>query len=80
MLVTEFGLIKEFFMKERTRFLGIIALIAVIGFSMAACTNPTNSETEPPGLTGTVSISGELFVGEILAANTGALGGTGTVY
>jgi hypothetical protein len=55
---------------------GIIALVAVVGFSLFSCTEP---EEIPPVLTGTVSISGTAEVGETLTANTSTLGGSGVI-
>jgi hypothetical protein len=36
---------KEFCMKNTIKFLGIIAIVAIIGFSMAGC--PAEEEEEP---------------------------------
>jgi hypothetical protein len=39
----------EFYMKKnKLKFLGIIALVAVIGFSLAACTTPPQPDQPPP--------------------------------
>jgi len=67
-------------MKNKIKFLGIIALILVIGFTMAACSDPDRPEKEPPQLTGTVSISGYAEIGETLRANTTNLNGSGTIF
>ena len=67
-------------MKNAKKLITIIALVAVIGFSMAACADPTDTipGNEDP-LTGTVSISGTAEMGQTLTAVTTALGGTGTI-
>jgi len=66
-------------MKNKIKFLGIIALIAVIGFTMVACP-AVRPEEEPLQLTGTVSISGTAEVGQTLRANTTNLNGSGTIF
>jgi hypothetical protein len=68
-----------FTIKNKIKFLCIIVLIAVIGFTMAACFEPDRPEEEPLQLTGTVSISGTVEVGQTLRANTTNLNGSGTI-
>jgi len=67
-------------MKNKIKFLEIIALIAVIGFTMTVCSAPDRPEKEPPQLTGTVSISGTAEVGQTLSVNTNNLNGSGTIF
>jgi hypothetical protein len=67
-------------MKKLLRMLGIIAIVAIIGFSMAGCDNdPEPTPGGDPALTGTVSISGSAAVGQTLTAVTTSLGGSGTI-
>jgi hypothetical protein len=67
-------------MKNTIKFLGIIALVAVIGFSMVACDGLFGDEEGgDPALTGTVTITGTATVGQMLTANITNLDGTGTV-
>jgi len=72
-------------MKNTFKVLWIIALVAVTGFSMAACDtgggggNSVTTDPNLPVLTGTVSITGLAEVGQILMANIGSLGGNGTI-
>jgi len=72
---------EEYFMKKLFKLLAIIAFIAVIAFSMAACNNGTTGKGggPDPALTGTVSINGTAEVGQTLTADTTALGGKGTI-
>jgi len=65
-------------MKNKVKFLTIIALLALICFTMIACQVP-ESETVIPSLTGTISISGIAEVGETLTVKTSSLGGKGTI-
>jgi len=57
------------------KFLGIIVLIAIIGFLFIAC----DDGSKEPILTGTVSINGIAEIGQTLTANTDSLGGSGTI-
>jgi hypothetical protein len=68
---------KEFCMRKRFKFFGLIAIIAVIGF-LAACENDTgndtvvnNADTGPKTLSGTITISPSSGVttGTVLTAN-----------
>jgi len=65
-------------MKKAIKLIGVIAMVAVIGFSMAACGGDDN-DGGAPALTGTVSITGTATVGQTLTANTVSLGGSGTI-
>jgi hypothetical protein len=56
----------------------LAAVIAVTVFAMTGCAEP-GSEQYTPELTGWVSISGKAEVGQTLTANTGSLGGSGTI-
>ena len=56
---------------------GIIALVTVIGITLASCRNPASNY---PPLTGTVSISGVEVVGDTLTTKTDSLDGSGTIY
>ena len=58
-------------MKNLVKFWGIIAFTAIIGGVFTACNEP-----EISALTGTVSISGIAEVGQLLTADTSALGGS----
>jgi len=54
----------------------------IIGFAFNACPEPepeTGRPTGAPALSGKVSISGTAEVGQTLTANTGSLGGSGTI-
>jgi hypothetical protein len=62
------------FNMKSVKTLGLIALVAVIGFSMAGC----GGEDEPP-LEGLVYITGAVAVGQPLSVNTDYLKGTGTI-
>ena len=64
-------------MKNALSLIGIITITAIIGFAFTACTDEAKSEL--PALTGAVTITGNAQVGEMLTANTSALGGTGTI-
>ena len=55
----------------------IIAIAAIVGFSMSACSSPVSPGKAPPALTGTVGIMGTAQVGQTLTANTSALDGSG---
>ena len=63
-------------MKNIVKMLGFIAVTAIIGFGFAACDDP---DAGLPALTGTVTITGTAQVGQTLTANTGSLGGSGTI-
>ena len=63
-------------MKNIVKMLGFIAVSAIIGFGFAACDDP---DAGLPALTGTVTITGTAQVGQTLTANTGSLGGSGTI-
>jgi hypothetical protein len=69
-------------MKNTIKLIGIIALAAVIGLTMTACNDSGGSDGKKesqPALTGTVSITGTAQVGQTLTADTGSLGGSGTI-
>ena len=62
-------------MKNTCKLVWIIVFWAVIGGFTVAC----KEAKEEPSLTGTVSIFGNTWVGQILTANTNTLGGSGTI-
>jgi hypothetical protein len=68
-------------MKNTIKFLGIIAFVAVIGLMAVTCgdNGDPSGPTGDPALTGTVNITGTAQVGQTLTANTGSLGGSGTI-
>ena len=71
-------------MKKIVKIFGIIAFVALIGFSIDSCeivdeSGPDNGNNTNPALTGSVSISGNPVVGQTLSANTSSLDGTGTI-
>jgi hypothetical protein len=68
--------VKENFMRNRITLFGLIALVAIIGFSMAACDYEGPSD---PDLEGTVSITGTAKETETLTAVTSGLKGEGNI-
>jgi alpha-tubulin suppressor-like RCC1 family protein len=67
---------RGFLMRVFVKSLGIIALVAMVGFGLFSCVEP---EETPLVLTGTVSISGTAQVGQTLTADTSTLGGSGVI-
>ena len=63
-------------MGKFVRIIGIVVFAAIIGFGFAGC---DETEAELPALTGTVSITGTIQVGQTLTANTSGLGGSGDI-
>jgi hypothetical protein len=58
------GQLKECFMKDAIRLLGIITLVAVIGFSMAACDDgggPTINGEGSTSVGETLTLSGKVY-------------------
>jgi len=64
-------------MSKLVKSFGLFAIITVFGFSLFTCKDI--DDRPPPALTGTVTISGEIEVGQTLTANTDALGGSGLI-
>jgi hypothetical protein len=55
-----------------------LAVMVVTGFVITGCKGPEETNSTTP-LTGTVSITGTAQVGQTLTADTGSLGGSGTI-
>jgi len=77
-------------MANKKFWLGILAIALVLGMTVAGCSdgsdnNGGNNHIDKPGstggynLSGTISITGTAKVGQILTANTGSLGGSGSI-
>jgi len=65
-------------MKKTITRLGLL-ILTIIVFSFASCEEFLDLLFEPTELTGSISILGNAEVGQILAANTNALGGSGII-
>ena len=64
-------------MKNIVKLSLILALL--ISALLTGCKDPGNPNPGLPVLTGTVSITGTAQIGQTLTANTGSLGGSGTI-
>jgi photosystem II stability/assembly factor-like uncharacterized protein len=66
-------------MKISIKFLGFIALVAIIGFVAMACGDKGSDTTGETALTGTIDITGTAQVGQTLTADGSNLDGYGTI-